>query len=144
MASSQLNELLRDLPSRLRDQVTTYVDFVEDAAEEILLDVAPELQEPSPELMQSFVFAAAVWRLWSIVAAQPAIVEGSLELLAASDVSAVRVGGSVYTRASADYVALVELRAGMAQALSRRGAGFIITADSLRELARATINDYGR
>jgi hypothetical protein len=129
----ELNEAVADLPWGLRESVLGYVDAVEAALSDILIDAGVELAPPE---IRDFLFVVGLWRLWGIVSGQFETVNYALKTLERQGVSSLRLGRTSLTRESTAYAEMRDLRDSLRRALATNELRFVTFATSLRELAQ--------
>jgi hypothetical protein len=142
VAKTDLDAFLRALPPYPRNRVRGYVESVEDSVASIFRDAALEM---TPELLEDFLFAAALRRLWQIVDSQFRLLDRSIELMGSADLGGmhgVRIGRTSFTRDSAAYAELAELHRALRELINQQELEAVIEASSLQEVARA-IHDQG-
>lgn len=122
MPSDALHALVRSMPYALRVDIDGYVASVRAAAAEIY-----EEAEVTPEEVpvETFLFFAGTWRLWTQVDSQHWIVQNSLSLGEEQGLSRIRAGRTVLARGSDDVREVQRLRGDLRQWLRRHEIAFV-------------------
>jgi hypothetical protein len=106
MATRAIQELISDLPWRMRESVEGYVDAVGDALPQIQQDAGVQLSETE---FAQFLFIVAIRRIWAAVNAQYWIIGDTLTAAKGHGLSGFQVGRDAFgwdTPATQEAVAL--------------------------------------
>jgi hypothetical protein len=131
MSLDLLSEMLETLPFTLRDQIEGYAQSIDEVTEEIFRDARVEFSE---ELGDRLVFVAGIRRLWTITNSHYSILDNSLALIAEHDVQGFAVGSRLFTRQSAEFAEIRQLRDDLFRRLQQLGLEQYVLARTLRDV----------
>jgi hypothetical protein len=133
LSRQALNEVLSELPYRLRERVDGYVGAVIAEAPSIFAEADAPM---SKGLVDRLTFIAGVRKLWAIVDADAWLLTGAVRLVEGHDVSAISVGSTHYHRGSTTYETIITLRDTLQGQLIELGVMDYVQERSLVEVVR--------
>lgn len=136
MVPQALREVAAELPWRLRQDVTGYVESVSYAGREISAEIGVEM---SDELNEQFLFLVGVRRIWAVVNGSYWLLDNSLSLGERAQVSAYLVGGSYQTRGGDFMRRLGRLRTDLEAFLGEHGLLDLMETSSPRDLLQMLV-----
>lgn len=97
MSTADVRDLIRDLPPKMQDAITGYVEAVEIALPRIERDAAVRFAADDREI---FLFLVAVRRIWFAIEGQFNLIGASISLAEKREIDGFQLGGTSYTRGS--------------------------------------------
>ena len=117
MSIAILTSTLQGLPYGLREQILGYAESVRAAAPSIARDAGVQ---PSQRVFDELVFMAGVRKLHGLVASNYWALDNSTSLLAASEITSVRVGAQDFSRGGQLHMELKELLEALEKTLTKQ------------------------
>ncbi len=131
MARGELQIVLDQLPRPIRETIEGYVDFAEEASEELFSEVGIARTD---DLMSEFLFLCGLRRLWSLVDADYWILDNSLAITREFGIGGVRAGGIDYAHGTGFVAQLAELRGQLQAILDQADVLTLVRAQHLSEM----------
>ncbi len=132
MSLALVDQIARELPPRLADDLIGYARSVSGALPEIFRDARVA---QSDDLASQLVLIAAVKKLYSICSSNYWILDNSLHALQ-RDAGEVRLGSTVVSRRSPYFLRLQKLQTDLLQILGDQGLFEFMEVSSYAEIAR--------
>jgi hypothetical protein len=126
-----LRHVLEELPPPLREEIRGYVSSVEQSAKPIFDQASLSFDST---LLDEFLFAIAIRRLWAIVDTQYWVLTYSLSLLRDKGVRTIRVPGASYGFGTDGYLDARQLRNSLEKLLTKQGISYVIGSGSLADV----------
>jgi hypothetical protein len=133
-----VEQIARELPPRLRDDIVGYARSVETALPEIFRDAGVRRTE---SLAQQLVFIAGVKKIYSICSSNYWILESSLHALR-DHAESVRLGSTVVSRSSPYFLRLQELNSDLLEMLGEHHLSEFMEIGAYSEILRRIAREH--